>query len=431
MTHVEEALLRKIAWRFLPLLILIYLLNYLDRTSISVAALTMNHDLGFTATQFGFAAGVFFFGYCLFEVPSNLALYKFGSRAWLTRITITWGLASAATAFVTGPKSFYMVRFLLGVAEAGFFPGVIYFLSGWFPKVYRARILAWFMLGIPASSLIGTPIAGLLLGMNGLGGLAGWKWLFILVSLPVILLGVLLPAVIVNTPQEARWLSTDERSLLQQMLEGEEQEKRQMSFRETLIDARVLVLAITQFGFLAGSYGIGVWLPQIFKRSGFLHSNLRVSVLAALPYLFAMVGQVLWAAYSDRKDNKIGNVVASCFLGAIGLLLSLGGHSFYLSVLGITIALIGINAARAIFWAIPPRFLSGAAAAGGFAFINTIGTIGGFIGPYMIGVLKDATGSFSAGLAGMAGILVLAALTAWSLKLLIRPGTLGQKGSIV
>jgi MFS family permease len=416
-------LLRKIAWRFLPLLILVYLLNYLDRTSISVAALTMNRALGFTATQFGFAAGVFFVGYCLFEVPSNLALYKFGSRIWLTRITITWGLASAATALVTGPMTFYAVRFLLGVAEAGFFPGVIYFLSGWFPKEYRARILAWFMLGIPASSLIGTPIAGLLLGMNGIAGLAGWKWLFLLVSVPVVLVGCVMPFLIVDTPQQARWLSADERSLLQGMLDREVREKHHTSFRSTLVDTRVFILALIQFGFLAGSYGIGVWLPQIFKRSELHVSNFRISILSALPYLFAMVGQILWAAYSDKKDNKIGSIVVSCLLGAAGLFLSVQGHSFSRSVLGITIALIGINAARAIFWAIPPRFLSGAAAAGGFAFINTIGTIGGFVGPYMVGFLKDATGSFTAGLRGMAGLLVLTAIMAGTLKLLMRVNT--------
>ena len=415
MSDIEETVLRKIAWRFLPLLVVAYIVNYLDRTSISVAALTMNHDLGFTGTQFGFAAGVFFVGYCLFGVPSNLALYKYGSRIWLTCIMVTWGLASAATAFVAGPKSFYAVRFFLGVAEAGFFPGVIYFLSCWFPNAQRARILAWFMLGIPVSSLIGSPIAGLLLGMNGIAGLAGWKWMFILVSVPAVLVGCILAIVIVDTPEKAQWLSGEERSVLGGMLKNEESEKRKTSFKATLLDPRVFILSAIQFGFLTGSYGIGLWLPQIFKRQTL--SNFHVSIISAVPYLFAMLGQIIWAAYSDKKDNKVGNVVISSLLGAFGLILSVQGHSLGIEVLGITLALIGINAARAIFWAIPPRFLRGAAAAGGFALINTMGTIGGFVGPYMVGFLKDTYGSFSAGLWGMAVILILAAVMAASLKL--------------
>lgn len=410
----EQALLRKIARRFLPILILVYFLNYLDRTSIGVAALTMNRAIGLTATDFGFAAGVFFLGYCVFEVPSNLALYRFGSRVWLTRITITWGLVSAATIFVNGPREFYLVRFLLGVAEAGFFPGVIYFLASWFPESYRARILAWFMLGIPASSLIGMPIAGWLLGMNGFAGLAGWKWMFLMVSLPTVVVGCILPFRIVDSPEEAEWLSPTECATLRRIQKTAEREKPHTTIRSALTDARVFLLAVTQFGFLAGSYGIGMWLPQIFKRSQL--SNFHVSLLSALPYLFAMVGQLVWAAHSDSKDNKIGDIVGGSVLGGIGLLLSLQRHTWGLSVAGITLALVGIYAARAIFWAIPPHFLSGAAAASGFALINMIGTMGGFVGPYMVGFLKDATGSFSVGLAAMAGLLLLTALAAASLK---------------
>ncbi|WLE59532.1 MFS transporter [Burkholderia plantarii] len=416
MTDLEKAVLRKVAWRFLPLLIVAYIVNYLDRTSLGVAALTMNHDLHLTASEFGCAAGIFFVGYCLFEVPSNLALYRYGAKFWLTRIIITWGVVSACTAWVSGPVSFYIVRFLLGAAEAGFFPGVAYFLSSWFPKAYRARILAWFLLAIPASSLIGTPIAGWLLDLNGAAGLAGWKWMFVLVSLPAVLLGCVFPMVLANSPRDAKWLTDTERVTLESMLAEESKTTHKSRLGEALLDPRLLILAATQFGLIVGSYGIGVWLPQIVKQH--VNDNHLVTLVSAIPYLFATFGPIVWAAWSDKTDNKIGNVVAGSALSAVGLILSLYSSSLLMSMLGITLALLGINAARAIFWAIPPRFLTGAAAAGGFAFINSVGTIGGFVGPAMIGVLKDWQGSFSAGLIGMAAFLALSALLAASLRLM-------------
>jgi MFS transporter, ACS family, tartrate transporter len=290
-SDIEKAVLHKVAWRFLPLLIIAYLVNYLDRTSLSVAALTMNRDLGLTATQFGYAAGMFFVGYCLFEIPSNLALYRYGARMWLTRIIVTWGLVSAATALVAGPNSFYVVRFLLGTAEAGFFPGVAYFLSCWFPKEYRARILAWFLLAIPASSLVGTPIAGLLLDFNGHAGLAGWKWMFILISIPAVLLGCIFPFILANTPNDAKWLSADERATLKAMLANEVREGHKTALGAALRDPRVLILAATQFGLIVGSYGIGIWLPQIVKTHAL--TNLQASLVAAFPYLFATFGPIV------------------------------------------------------------------------------------------------------------------------------------------
>jgi MFS family permease len=295
---------------------------------------------------------------------------------------------------------------------------VAYFLSSWFPKVYRGRILAWFLLGIPASSLIGSPVAGLLLELNGVAGLAGWKWMFILISAPAVVLGCFFPFVLSDTPDDAKWLSADERATLKSMLASEVRERHTTHFGAALRDPRVLILAATQFGLIVGSYGIGIWLPQIIKTRAL--SNLQVSMLAAIPYIFATFGPIVWAAYSDRKDNNINNVVAGCALAAFGLLLSMKATSLPLALFGITLALLGINAARAIFWAIPTRFLSGSAAAGGLAFINSVGTAGGFVGPSMIGLLKDATGSFSAGLIGMAAFLVLSAVLAGSLRIFIR-----------
>lgn len=418
MTDLEAAVLRKNAWRFLPVLTIAYIVNYLDRTSLSIAALTMNHDLGLTATQFGYAAGMFFVGYCLFEIPSNLALYRFGARRWFARIMITWGLASAATALVVGPLSFYLVRFILGVAEAGFFPGVAFFLATWFPKEYRARILALFLIGIPASSLIGNPLAGLTLELHGFLGLQGWQWLFILLSAPAVVLGFVLYGVLANTPDDAHWLTPEERATLKNMLAAEQREKQQTRLLPALKDIRVLILAATQFGLIVGSYGIGIWLPQIIKTKAL--TNLQVSMLVAIPYLFATIGPIFWAAYADKHNSKISNVALGALLAVAGLALSMASHSLVVSLTGITLALVGINAARAIFWSIPTRFLTGVAAAGGLAFINSIGTAGGFVGPAMIGVLKDATGSFSAGLLGMTGFLILSAVLAMSLRIFVK-----------
>src|SRR5471030_2063028 len=261
-----ESAIRKAALRFVPLLTIAYLFNYLDRTSLGFAALTMNQQLGLTAAQFGLAAGILFRSYSTFEIPSNLLLYRIGARRWLARIMITWGLLSAATAFVVGPNSFYGLRLLLGIAEAGFFPGVTFFLAAWFPAQFRTRMLAWFLIGIPASSLVGGPVCGMLLQMNGIWGLAGWQWLFILVSLPCIPLGVLTLRLLADRPATATWLTPEERDVLQNTLDSEVRERPHTSLLGALKDTRVLILAAIQFGFTLGSYGIGIWLPLILKE---------------------------------------------------------------------------------------------------------------------------------------------------------------------
>src|SRR6202163_339610 len=249
----QEAVLRKIAWRFVPLLTLAYVINYLDRTNIGVASLTMNKDLGFSATEFGIGAGVLFIGYTVFEVPSNLALYRFGARRWIARIMITWGMVSALTALVVGVKSYYMARFALGVAEAGFFPGVTYYLAAWFPTQYRTRMLAWFLVAIPVSSLIGAPISGWLLEMDGIWGLRGWQWLFIAEGIPAVLLGLVVLQVLADRPETATWLSAEEKTALLGMLSEERRERPKAGFFSSLTDIRVIILAVVQFGFTLGS----------------------------------------------------------------------------------------------------------------------------------------------------------------------------------
>jgi ACS family tartrate transporter-like MFS transporter len=412
-----ESAIRKAALRFVPLLTIAYLFNYLDRTSLGFAALTMNQQLGLTATQFGLAAGVLFLGYSTFEIPSNLLLYRFGARRWLARIMISWGLVSAATAFVVGPNSFYALRLLLGIAEAGFFPGVTFFLAAWFPTQYRTRILAWFLVGIPASSLIGGPVCGMLLQMDGIWGLAGWQWLFLLVSLPCIPLGLLTLRWLADSPDTATFLTPDERDALNQVLASEVRERSPSSLWNALKDSRVLILAAIQFGFTLGSYGIGIWLPLILKE--YHLTTLAIGWMAAIPYLFATIGMLWWAYYVDNKGRRIVNLAIACLVGGAGLVAPVLSGSLVIALIGFSAALIGVTAARAIFWTIPTRFLTGVAAAGGLAFINSIGTVGGFAGPYMMGWLKEFSGSYVFGLTAVAAIMVASAVASMSLKLVM------------
>ena len=416
-----EALLQtavhKAALRFVPLLTIAYLFNYLDRTSLGFAALTMNQQLGLTASQFGFAAGVFFLGYSVFEIPSNLLLYRFGARRWIARIMISWGLVSAATAFVVGPNSFYTLRLLLGITEAGFFPGVTFFLAAWFPAQYRTRMLAWFLIGIPLSSLVGAPVCGMLLQMDGIWGLAGWQWLFLLVSLPCIPLGLLTLKLLADRPQVAEWLTAAECDALVDVLASEVRERPHSSLLAALKDSRVLICTAIQFGFTLGSYGIGIWLPLMLKE--YHLSNLAIGWIAAILYLFASLGMILWAHHVDRKGSRIVNLALACLLGGIGLLAPIASGSVAVAVIGFSVALVGVTAARAIFWTIPTRFLTGIAAAGGLAFINSIATVGGFVGPSMMGWLKEFSGSYVAGLLAVAAIMLAATAASMSLKLFI------------
>jgi len=414
---VLHSAVQKAALRFVPLLTIAYLFNYLDRTSLGFAALTMNQQLGLTASQFGLAAGVFFLGYSLFEIPSNLMLYRFGARRWLARIMISWGLVSAATAFVVGPNSFYGLRLLLGIMEAGFFPGVTFFLAAWFPTQYRTRMLAWFLVGIPLSSLVGSPVCGMLLQMDGIWGLAGWQWLFLLVSLPCVPLGFLTLKLLADRPQAASWLTAAERDALDGVLASEVRERSPTSLWAALKDSRVLICAAIQFGFTLGSYGIGIWLPLMLKE--YHLSNLTIGWTTAIPYLFASVGMILWARYVDQKGRRIINLAVACLLGALGLLAPVVSGSLTFAVIGFSLALIGVTAARAIFWTIPTRFLTGVAAAGGLAFINSIATVGGFVGPSMMGWLKDSSGSYVVGLLAVAAIMLASTAASMSLKLFI------------
>ena len=407
----------KAAWRIVPFVTFGYLLNYMDRNNVGFAALTMNRETGLTATQFGLGAGILFLGYSTCEIPSNIALYHFGARRWLARIMITWGIVSAATAFVAGPRSWYVLRLLLGIAEAGYFPGVTFYLATWFPAEYRARMLAWFLIAVPASTVVGGPVSGLLLQLNGVSGLSGWQWLFLVEGLPVVLLGFAALWLLPDRPEDATFLTAEERLLVRAALDREPREREKRHFATALKDPRVLLLAASQFGFIAGSYAIGIWLPQIMKDARL--SNVQIGFETGGCYLVASVAMSGWAEWVARTGKKITHLALACLASAIGLLLAVVFPNFWVSLAWITLALIGTTSARAILWTIPTRFLTGLAAAGGLAFINSVATIGGFVGPYAMGWLRDATGSFSAGLIAMAGLLMLSTLMSWSLKLVV------------
>jgi len=411
----ERRVFAKIGWRLMPILTLSYILNYLDRTNVSFAALTMNEAIGLTATQFGVGAGIFFLGYCLLEVPSNLVLYRVGARVWISRIMISWGIVSAAMSLAVGPSSFYFLRALLGAAEAGFFPGVAFYLATWFPAEYRTRIVAWFMVAIPISAVIGGPVSGLLLSMDGTWGLAGWQWLFIAEGLPAVLVGLSLLWLMFDSPENTAWLTEDEKRIVRNRLQAEQRPKEVKHLSLAVVDVRVLILAGIQFGFLVGSYGIGIFMPQILDTGRL--TDVQIGFVTSGCYLVASVGMIVWAGYVDRGHSKVVNLALACGLSAIGFLGAIAfADSLWLSVPWMAVAVTGINGARAIFWTIPPRFLTGVAAAGGLAFINSIGTAGGFVGPTIMGWLTDLTGSFSAGLLAMSGFLLASATLAWTLR---------------
>jgi MFS family permease len=416
---LERQAIRIAAWRFIPLLALAYFFNYLDRTSVGFAALTMNHDLGLTATQFGYGAGILFAGYCLFEVPSNLLMYRFGARRWLARIMITWGLVAAATALAVGPLSFYVIRMLLGIAEAGFFPGVIFFLTLWFPAQYRTRVLAWFTVSTPLSSLLGGPMSAWLLQFNGHLGLTGWQWMFIVQGLPACLLGVLVLRLLADTPQDAKWLSAEQRDALQGAIDREKAgTSKKKAFGVALRDPRVYLLSLISFGFTMGSYGIGIWLPQMLKEHGMSVSE--TGWWSAVPYFFATIGLLWWAGHVDRTGRRIANLCTALIMAALALGISTYFDTLAPAMVGITMALVGTISARTIFYTIPAKFLSGQAAAGGLALINCIGALGGFAGPFLVGLIKDSFHSFNAGMLALAGVLVITTGLAFSIRLFMK-----------
>lgn len=414
MTHLADELgssaLRKVAWRLIPFLGVLYFFAFLDRVNVGFAALTMNADLGLSATVFGVGSGVFFIGYILFEVPSNVMLERFGARIWIARIMISWGILSAAMALVQGPMSFYTVRFLLGIAEAGFFPGIIFYLTCWFPSQHRARIIALFMIALPMSSVIGAPISTSLLGIEALG-LKGWQWMFLLEAIPTILLGIAVLAVLPDRPSDAKWLSAEEKRWLQGELAREHADNSHdhaSSLREALMLPRIWRAGIVYFCILVGLYGFSFWLPQIIASLGQM-SNVQVGLVTMIPYTAACIALVLWGRHSDATEERSWHVALPSLLGAAALTISGWTTGPVLAFIALSIAAVGIYAGLPAFWAMASKGLQGAAAAGAIALINSIGNFGGFFGPAAIGLAKAYTNSYAASLLLIAVFLALGA----------------------
>lgn len=412
MPDIEKTTIRKVAKRLLPFIFLLYVVCLIDRVNLSFAALTMNRDLGLSPYVYGLGASIFFIGYFVFEVPSNLLLDRVGARLWITRIMISWGLASAAMALVRGELSFLTLRFLLGFFEAGFFPGMILYLTFWFPAAYRARVIAAFMLAIPVTGVIGGPLATSMLELNGLLGLAGWQWVFVLEGIPAALLGFVVLGFMTDRPSRANWLLPEERQWLETTLRQERDEVEathsQLSLWQALIDPRVLALSLVYFGIGTATYGVVYFLPQIIKGWGL--SNLQTGFVSSVPDIVGTIGMLVWGYFSDRSTDRRSGVFATLIVCAAGLLgLGLFGSSPW-SLIAMAMVSIGINASRPLFWALPSLFLSRTAAAGALALINALGNLGGIAGPTMLGWVKTATGNFSDGLYFLSACTFIAAI---------------------
>jgi MFS family permease len=408
---IEASTMRANFRRLIPFLMFCYFIAYVDRVNVGFAAITMNHDLGFSSAVFGTGAGIFFLAYFLFEVPSNLAIARFGATRWIMRIMISWGIVAAAMALVSGVTSFYAMRFALGVAEAGFFPGILFYLTLWFPRAYRGRIIGWFMTAIPISTIVGAPISGLMLGLEGVLGLHGWQWLFILQGAPAIVLALLVPWTMVDAPDRAQWLNPAERSWLVSQL-GQERREREaverLSVLRALIDPRVLALSLVYFGAISCTFGVGFFLPQIIK--GFGISNAQTGFVTAIPYIAGMLGMLALGRRSDRVGERRFHCAFGLVLGAAGLIASTMVDAPPLKIVAFSIAAFGFLGSQPVFWAIPSALLTGPASAAGLALINSLGGLAGFFGPFVVGAIKDATGSYTWGMVTVACCALVAAV---------------------
>ncbi|MEO8040679.1 MAG: MFS transporter, partial [Betaproteobacteria bacterium] len=391
-----------------------YLVAYIDRTNVAFAALTMNKDLGISSYVYGWGAGIFFLGYALFEVPSNMILERVGARRWIARIMITWAIISALMACTTGPTSFLVLRFLLGVAEAGFFPGIIFYLTTWYPSRYRGRVISALFLAVPISNALASVISGAILDMDGTLGLRGWQWVFIIEAAPAALLAFVVLRWLTDRPALATWLDDDQR----QWLEGELQSERRkvetggrLTLLQSLTDPRVLALAMIYFTSVTASYGVVFFLPQIVKGLGF--SNVMTGLVSAVPYTIGVIGLVAWGWSSDRRHERRWHLIAASVVAAIGLAGAAWFGQSYWAIAAISLATVGLYGSRPCFWPMPSLFLTGAGAAAGIALINSIGNLGGYVGPFIVGWIKNSTNSFQMGLYFLAACALASAAVTW------------------
>ncbi|WP_445168191.1 MFS transporter [Mycolicibacterium sp. Dal123E01] len=421
---LETRTLRKVIIRIVPFLMALYFVNYLDRTNLGIARVDISHDLQLTASMFGLASGIFFIGYVLVEVPSNLALERFGARRWIARIGVSWGIVAVAIGFAPNVPTLLALRFLLGVAEAGLFPGVIFYLTRWFPNAYRARIVAVFMMASPIAAAIGTPVAAWMIQAGeGVFGLAGWRFMMIGVGLPAVILGVVCWFYLTDRPADAHWLQPDERQWLVDVLADEERSVAgtfEFPLRRVLTSPRIWALSLVYFGVAYGLYALAFFLPSIitdFKKMFDLHlSIVQVGLITAVPYTLAAIAMYLWSRHADAKREHVWHVAIPMGLGGLAIPIALYLGSPLLVMIPVSITAMGVFSAIPSFWALPARFLTGAAAAGGIGLINSIGNLGGFAAPYATGALNQFTGSDKAGMWAVGVIMLVSAVVVVALR---------------
>src|SRR5271156_1243042 len=409
---LERSTMRKVYLRLLPFAVLSYVLAYIDRINVSFAGLTMRGDLGMSAGTFGFAVGMFYWGYFIFEVPSNVILEKVGARIWIARIMITWGILAGLTALVMGSTSFAIVRFLLGVAEAGFFPGIILYFTYWFPSRHHARIVSSFLVGLPVAVAIGAPISTGLLGLDGLFGLRGWQVMYIAEAIPTVIIGVITFFVLTDRPEQAKFLTAEERNWLVTTIATERRATeavRKFSLWQALYNPKVLLLSLNYFGIVTASLGMLIFIPQMIKSLG-AFSNMTVGWLTMIPYICGAIAMVVWGRISDRMNERRWNLFVGCVFSTVGLVIAGMTMGTWWALVGMSIAAMGFYGSKGPFFAMPPMFLSGAGLAAGIAWINSIGNLGGFFGPWYVGVMKDLPGNYAGGLYGLALLGFVAAV---------------------
>ena len=414
--EIETRVVKKVARRIIPFLGVAYFVNYLDRTNIGLAKLTMSDELGLTETMFGLASGLFFIGYLLFEVPSNLALHKFGARRWIARIMVSWGIVAAAMAFVPTAGWLYGLRIVLGIAEAGFFPGVLLYMTMWFPRAYRVRLMGLFMLALPISSALGAPLSSAIIQYwDGMFGLSGWRVMFLFEGLPAIVLGVITWFYLTDRPSQATWLDDDEKSWLTAELESEGSSKSAHvtgSVKRALTDVRVWMLGLVYFGITYGLYSLSFFLPSIvagFKKTFDTDFSLvTTGLIVAVPFAVGALAMVLWSRHSDRTGERTWHVAIPTLIGAVSIPVALYMDSPFTTMIAVTVNAVGVFCALPVFWYLPSAFLTGAGAAAGIAIINSVGNLSGFGAPYVTGWLLDATGNAKAGLWVVGGVMMLA-----------------------
>lgn len=406
----RDAIYSRVTWRLIPFLLFCYLCSYLDRINVGFAKLQMLNDLQFSETVYGLGAGIFFVGYVIFEIPSNLVMIRVGARVWIARIMVTWGILSGATMFVTTPMEFYVVRFLLGVAEAGFIPAILYYLTIWYPSDRRGKVTALFLAGIPLAGMLGGPLSGwIMVAFDGTHGLAGWQWMFLLEAVPTVIAGVVAFFYLDSSVEKAKWLADDEKQLIARDLREEASGKALHSVRQGLTDPKVWLLSFIYFFFTMGLYGVSFWLPSIIRASG-VQDPLTVGLLTAIPYTAALITMYLVGRSSDARRERRWHLAVPAVVGAIGLTMSAvyDTHTVF-AMIALTVATAGIITCIPQFYTLPPAILAGAAAAMGIALANSVGSLAGFVSPYLLGWIKDLTGSTNGGVITLAATLVIGA----------------------